>query len=210
MRVSQRQRGERGRAAVHVHDEVEDELLALPVAGGAVLAEQFAAGAGAVGVAGEGEHFRVVDETIDHGRGDDVVQILRGDATLAREAELRLPALVRADGVRVPLELTRAPYVLPAGFGGAPRLLVIGKNPGHDPKGQRILAIFPLTPGAAPVEAAVRAEPVVRAGGPLEEGITVPPPLAMPAAHAAPARAGLQRRTRTPRHAGRGPRRRRS
>ena len=43
-----------------------------------------------------------------------------------------------------------------------------------------------LTPGAAPVEAAVRAEPVVRAGGPLEEGITVPPPLAMPAAHAAP------------------------
>ena len=84
------------------------------------------------------------------GRGDDVVQILRGDATLAREAELRLPALVRADGVRVPLELTRAPYVLPAGFGGAPRLLVIGKNPGHDTKGQRILAILPLTPGAAP------------------------------------------------------------
>ncbi len=83
------------------------------------------------------------------GLGDGVVQVLRGDPTLARIAELRLPELVRPDGVRVPLKFTAAPYLLP-GFGGEPRLLVMGENPGDDPLGQRILAIFPRTPGAAP------------------------------------------------------------
>jgi hypothetical protein len=43
------------------------------VAGVAVFAEEFAAGAGAVGVAVEGEDFGVVDESVDHGCGDDVV-----------------------------------------------------------------------------------------------------------------------------------------
>lgn len=40
---------------------------------GRVLAEEFASGAGAVGVAGEGEDFGVVDEAADHGCGDDDV-----------------------------------------------------------------------------------------------------------------------------------------
>lgn len=40
---------------------------------GAVLAEEFATCTGAVGVAGEGEHFSVMDEAVDHGCGDDVV-----------------------------------------------------------------------------------------------------------------------------------------
>ena len=84
------------------------------------------------------------------GLGDGVVQVLGGDATLARITELRFPELVRPDGVHVPVKLTAAPYLLPAGFGGAPRLLITGENPGNDPKGQWILAIFPLTPGAAP------------------------------------------------------------
>ena len=35
--------------------------------------EEFSAGSGAVGVAGEGKDFRVVHEAVDHGRGDDVV-----------------------------------------------------------------------------------------------------------------------------------------
>jgi hypothetical protein len=39
----------------------------------AVLGEEFAAGAGAVGVSVEGEDFGVVDKAVDHGRGDDVV-----------------------------------------------------------------------------------------------------------------------------------------
>jgi predicted Ser/Thr protein kinase len=83
------------------------------------------------------------------GLGDGVVQILRGDTTLARQAELRLPPLTRPDGLQVPVKLTGAPYLLP-GFVGAPRLLVMGENPGTDPFGQRILGILPLTPGAAP------------------------------------------------------------
>ena len=41
--------------------------------GAVVLGEEFAAGAGAVGVAGEGEDLGVVDEAVDHGCGDDVV-----------------------------------------------------------------------------------------------------------------------------------------
>jgi hypothetical protein len=36
---------------------------------GAVFLEEFAALAGAVGVAGESEDFGVVDESVDHGRG---------------------------------------------------------------------------------------------------------------------------------------------
>ena len=39
----------------------------------AVLGEEFAAGAGAVGVAGEGEDLGVVDEAVDHRGGDDLV-----------------------------------------------------------------------------------------------------------------------------------------
>ena len=39
----------------------------------AVLGEEFSAGAGAVGVAGEGEDLGVVDEPVDHGGGDHVV-----------------------------------------------------------------------------------------------------------------------------------------
>ena len=83
------------------------------------------------------------------GLGDGVIQVLRGDPTLARIAELRVPALVRADGVTIAVKLSEAPYLL-SGFGGAPRLLIAGENPGHDPHGQRIFGILPLTPGAAP------------------------------------------------------------
>lgn len=38
-----------------------------------VLAQQFAACAGAVGVPGQGEHFGVMDEAVDHRRGDEVI-----------------------------------------------------------------------------------------------------------------------------------------
>jgi hypothetical protein len=43
------------------------------VAAGAVLGEEFAAGTGPVGIAGEGENLGVVHQTINHGRGDNVV-----------------------------------------------------------------------------------------------------------------------------------------
>jgi hypothetical protein len=36
-------------------------------------AEQFAAGAGAVGLPGQGQDLGVVDEPVDHGGGHDVV-----------------------------------------------------------------------------------------------------------------------------------------
>lgn len=39
----------------------------------AVFGQQFAAGAGAVGLAGQGEDFGVVDEAVDHGGGDDFI-----------------------------------------------------------------------------------------------------------------------------------------
>ncbi len=84
------------------------------------------------------------------GLGDGVVQVLRGDATLAPLSELRIPALVRPDGAHVPMKFIGAPYLLPAGFGGAPRLLVMGENLGDDLLARWILAIVPLTPGAAP------------------------------------------------------------
>ncbi|GAA4886677.1 hypothetical protein GCM10023403_62880 [Pseudonocardia benzenivorans] len=46
----------------------------MSVSVGAVLfGEELAALAGAVGVAGEGEDLGVMDEAVDHGRGDDVV-----------------------------------------------------------------------------------------------------------------------------------------
>lgn len=41
-------------------------------AGGAVSGEEFAAGAGAVGVAGEHQYFGVVHEVADHDGGYDV------------------------------------------------------------------------------------------------------------------------------------------
>ena len=39
----------------------------------AVFGEEFAAGAGAVGLPGQGQDFGVVDEAVDHGGGDDLV-----------------------------------------------------------------------------------------------------------------------------------------
>ncbi len=84
------------------------------------------------------------------GRGPDVVQVLRGDATLTRIAELRVPPLVRADGSSVAPRLIDGPWLLPASFGGAPRLLIDADNPGGGQRAQRIYAILPLTPGAAP------------------------------------------------------------
>ena len=43
------------------------------VPAGSVLGEKFSAGSGAVGVAGEGEYFGVMDESVDHRCSDDVV-----------------------------------------------------------------------------------------------------------------------------------------
>jgi hypothetical protein len=58
----------------------------MSVALAAVFGEEFAAGAGAVGVAGEGEDFGVVDQAVDHGCGDDVV----GEGlALASEGQVR-------------------------------------------------------------------------------------------------------------------------
>ena len=84
------------------------------------------------------------------GRGPDVVQVLRGDPTLAKIAEVRVPTLVRPDGLAVAPTLQTGPWALPASFGGPPRLLVEAANPGGEPRAQRIYAVLPLTPGAAP------------------------------------------------------------
>lgn len=58
----------------HQKSSAENKLLWLwSVVVGSVFGEEFAAGSGAVGVSGEGEDLCVVDEAIDHGRGDNVV-----------------------------------------------------------------------------------------------------------------------------------------
>jgi hypothetical protein len=101
------------------------------------------------------------------GLGDGVVQVLRGDATLARIALLRLPALVRPDGLQVPLKLKDAPYLLPASFGGAPRLLVDGEEPRRRPQRPADPRHLPPDPGRR-ARAGVDRQPDLPAVGDLD------------------------------------------
>jgi len=80
-------------------------------------------------------------------RGPDVVQILRGDASLAPIAEVRVPAFALPDGGVTPARLGDGPWPVPAGPDG-PRLLVGVELPGE--RALRAYGLVPLTPGAAP------------------------------------------------------------